>query len=460
MSRNKFAALLTVLLFALLLGALPVAAQDGVTLTLWIMPNGPDPAGAIEAEIAAFEAANPGITVEYEILDWGSAWTRLTNAAVSGEGPDVSQLGTTWVGAIDAFGALYHFSDEDLAAVGGAENFAAAAWNTVVRADDTSGDAVALPWFIDVRAINYRADIFAEVGIDPTTAFADWDSFTATLTTLRDAGLTVVDAATGEEVPFYPMAFPGKNDWNVLHNFAPWVWSAGGDLLSADLTEATFNSPEAVAGVGYYAGLYTQGFTPPDSLELNSAQVDGLFSGKRVAMIISGPWNVANSRTSIDNNGWANPEAEDNVWPDAFAVAEIPAGPGGRYTFVGGSDLSVWNTSSNLPEAILLAQFLASDESQIRYTQAIGMLPAANSALADPLFAEDEDYSVFISAVENGRSYPAIAAWGPIETVMVTSLGALWDDVAGVNGPFDPATMIPARLDAAVEEVNAVLQSQ
>lgn len=445
---------------AMLLGALSggTAKAQTTTLTLWIMPNGPQPAEAIEAELVAFEAANPGVDVVAEVLDWGSAWTRITNAAVSGEGPDVSQLGTTWVGAIDAMGALHHFSEEEIAAVGGKENFAAAAWNTVVRADDTTGDAVALPWFIDTRAIVYRTDIFEQLNINPEEAFKDWDSFTKTLQTIKDADLKMKDSATGEEYTVAPIAFPGKNDWNVLHNFAPWVWGAGGDILAEDLKSAAFNSEKGVEGIGFYADLFTQGFTPADTLELNSAQVDGLYSAGRVAMIVSGPWAVANSRTPVSANGWMDEAKEDNLWPASLGVAEIPAGPAGRFTFVGGSDLSVWNSSDNLDLAVKLAQFLVSDESQTRYTQTIGMVPATNSALNSDFFAKDEDFGVFVTAITNGRSYPAIAAWGPLETIMVTNLGALWDDVAGVNGEFDAAKMIPERLNAAAEEVNAAIK--
>lgn len=460
MNRKLHLIVLFSILCILVLGAIPFAsAQENVTLDLWIMPNGPEPAVAIEKQIAKFEEAHPGVDVVAEVIDWGSAYTRIVNAAVSGEGPDVTQLGTTWVGAIDALGALHHFSEEEVEAVGGLENYADAALNTVVRADDESGDVVALPWFIDVRAINYRTDIFEELDIDPETAFADWDSFTETLQTIKDAELTGVDAATGEEFAIAPIAFPGKNDWNVLHNFAPWVWSAGGDLLNEDQTGAAFTSEEALSGINYYASLYTQGFTPVDSLELNSAQVDGLFSGGRVAMVISGPWNVVNSRTSVDNNGWSDEELEGNLWPDNLGIAEIPAGPAGRYTFVGGSNLGVYNTSDNLDLAVELAQFLsANPESIIEYTQDIGMLPAYTPALEDEIFAEDEDFSQFISAIENGRSYPTIAVWGPLETVMVTNLGALWDDVAGVNGEFVPDEQIPARLEAAAQEVESTIE--
>jgi len=31
-----------------------------------------------------------------------------------------------------------------------------------------------------------------------------------------------------------PLGIPGKNNWNVIHNFVPWIWADGGELLSPD----------------------------------------------------------------------------------------------------------------------------------------------------------------------------------------------------------------------------------
>jgi len=340
-------------------------------------------------------------------------------------------------------GALRPFTAEEIEAMGGAENFVEASWKTCNPVG--SGFTVAIPWFVDTRAIIYREDIFEKVGLDPDEAFATWESFDAALARLKEA-------KDKGKIDLYPMAFPGKNDWNVLHNFAPWVWGAGGEMLNPGNTAAVFNSPEGIEGVKFYASLFTKGYTPPDSLELNSAQTDGLFSAGEVALVISGPWMVKGSRTPTDQGGWAESDAAKNL-----AVHEIPAGPAGRYTFVGGSNLTVWNSSKHPKEAVEFVKFLVSKESQIRYNVAIGMLPAVKEALADPSFKDDPDYGVFVRAVEHGKSYPAIPAWGPIETAMVKALGALWDDVAGVNGPFDPDTMIPARLNAAAEEVNSIL---
>lgn len=418
-----------------------VRAQGDVTLTLWIMPNGPDPAGAIETEIAAFEAANPGITVEYEILDWGSAWTRITTAATSGEGPDVSQLGTTWVGAIDAMGALEPVGLDPA-------SFSAASFNTATPIG--SDVPASIPWFTDVRALVYRTDVLEQVGLDADEAFADWDSFVASLDAIKAAGLM---DDNGEEA-MAPFAFPGKNDWNVPHNFIPWIWSNGGDWFDENLEFAAINSPEAVEGIFYYANLFNMGLTPSDTLEKNSAEVDGGFQDGKSALIISGPWMVANSRAPEADGGFAEKVAASNM-----AIHEIPDAPTGEhYTFVGGSNLTLWKTSAHPEEAQALIDFLTSVESQVRYCQNIGMLPAVQAALDDPAISEDPDYSVFKAAVVNGKSYPALASWGAVENVLVTSLGTLWDDVAA--GEVQTAEDLQSRLDDAADEIDILLLTE
>jgi len=84
---------LSTLLFALSLGL----AQR--TLEVWIMPNSAQPAEDFKALVAPFERAN-NVQVKVTVLDWGVAWTRITAAATSGVGPDITQLGTTWVGVV------------------------------------------------------------------------------------------------------------------------------------------------------------------------------------------------------------------------------------------------------------------------------------------------------------------------------------------------------------------------
>src|SRR5919106_2890611 len=226
--------------------ASPVAAGYGpqeppVTIDFWYMPNGPSPDTVIRREIDRFHALHPNITVRATKLEWPDALTRLTTAAASGSGPDVSQLGTTWVGSISSLGGLRPFTDDELAWLGGREAYLPASWTSTRLLGRT--EVTAVPWFVDIRAVFYRTDILRGLGIDPAKAFADWRSFAATLDRISSSGKV---AALGQ---------PGKADWNVVHNVAPFVWEAGGDFLSDDGTRATVATPAALDGVDYYQRL-------------------------------------------------------------------------------------------------------------------------------------------------------------------------------------------------------------
>jgi multiple sugar transport system substrate-binding protein len=118
--------------------AAPVVAGYGlqeppVTIDFWYMPNGPSPDKVVRREVDRFHALHPNITVRATKLDWPDALTRLTTAAASGSGPDVSQLGTTWVGSISSLGGLRPFGDDELAWLGGREAYLPASWTSTVQ---------------------------------------------------------------------------------------------------------------------------------------------------------------------------------------------------------------------------------------------------------------------------------------------------------------------------------------
>ena len=155
---------------------------EKVNLNVWIMPNTPEPEKDFMNVIKPFLDENPNITVTPTILDWGSAWTKLTTAATSGEGPDVSQIGSTWVAALGAMGAF-----EDLSPVydqfGGTESFLDASLPTTQISGGS--ERYGVPWFVDTRAIFYRKDICEAAGVNPDTDFETWDSFKEALQKIK-----------------------------------------------------------------------------------------------------------------------------------------------------------------------------------------------------------------------------------------------------------------------------------
>ncbi|HOQ16951.1 MAG: sugar ABC transporter substrate-binding protein [Epulopiscium sp.] len=415
-------------------------SKEPVTLNVWIMPNSGEPEKDFMDVIQPFLEENPNITVVPTVIDWGSAWTKVTTAATSGEAPDVTQLGTTWVAAVasmDALADLTPYYDE----FGGAEAFLPATLPTTVI--EGSDQRFAVPWFVDSRALYYRKDACEIAGVNPETDFATWDSFKEALKKLN--GVEV----DGKKM--VALGMPGKNDWNVVHNFSWWIWGAGGDFVSDDLKTSTINSPEAFEGVKFYTELAIEGLMSMPSLEKNSAEIEALFNAGEFATIFSGGYFAK----TIKDNAVKDPE---NSIVDKVGVAMIPEGPKGRHVFFGGSTLAVYKTTKHMDEAVKLIQFLTSKEAQIEYSKRHGNLPATKEAYEDPYIDQDPMLSVFKEQAKYGRAYPSIPGWAPSESLLQKGLSNVWDNVMGVNGPYDPERT-KIELDAAAADATAVYQA-
>ena len=183
------------------------------TLEVWIMPNSPQPAEDFKALVAPFEKAH-GVEVKVTVLDWGVAWTKITTAATSGVGPDLTQLGTTWVGAISAMGVLEPV-DDVLEALGGEKAYLPAVWRTTRL--EGARQATAVPWFSELRAFYYRTDALRAAGVNPAEMFASWQGFEAGLARLKASSFR--DPET--QAPLAPPRAPGTTSWGGLHHAPP-----------------------------------------------------------------------------------------------------------------------------------------------------------------------------------------------------------------------------------------------
>lgn len=405
---------------------------------MWFMPNGAEPLKYVATEAEAFAKANPDIGIDYQLVDWGNAYNQIQTALQGGSDACITQLGTTWVPGFAATGGLRPFTEAEIQAVGGKDAFVAASWRAT--GIEGSNEVVALPWIVDIRAIAYRKDIFEKAGINPEEAFKDLASFEAALHKIKDANLGIA-----------PFVHPGRNDWNVWQNAAMFMWNYGGDLLTPDNKQAAFNSDESVAGVQQLVSFWPKGLTPEDTLELNSAQAEQRFGEGQAATIMGASYLISSARAPKDSGGWTNDDARNNL-----AFAEFPAGPGGQYTFAGGSQLAIFKDCPHPEAAVKFVQYLVGKESQARYNAATGFLPPLKAAQDDPAF-NDPLWEVFKRAGPKGKSAPAVVQWGGIENALQSELQALWEDVAASPGKPLTKEQIKARLDAAAETVNELL---
>jgi N,N'-diacetylchitobiose transport system substrate-binding protein len=67
------------------------------SIDVWIMdPGSPALQGVIKDYGTAFQAANPGTTVNVQFVPWAQAHDKFTTSIAGGKVPDVAEMGTTW----------------------------------------------------------------------------------------------------------------------------------------------------------------------------------------------------------------------------------------------------------------------------------------------------------------------------------------------------------------------------
>jgi multiple sugar transport system substrate-binding protein len=415
------------------------ALKKGTTVNFWIMPNGPQPQADMEKTVAPFEAQT-GVKVNVEVVGWDVQLDRIKNAAVSGQGPDVTQAGTTQV---PFFAALGGFADLNsrISQIGGKDAYAPGVWQTTQLQGQNATYAV--PWFTEARAIYYRKDVLDKAGIDPSTAFTDVGAFQQTLQTIKEK----VPEINGK--PISPFGMPGKKAFDLVHHVMPFVWDNGGAELSDDASKSTINSSQAEQGVDFVAQLVQKGLFDKSMLERDGTQVENQFKGGRLAVWIGGPW-VLSTIDRTDDKNWV-PAARKNV-----GVAPMPAGPDGKaFTFVGGSNLMMLKSSQHQNEAWALMKYLSGDSVQKDYANLLSFFPARLKP-QEEVGNSDDNHKAFYSAIKQGRTYAPIAQWGPIENAYKGRFGNILDSAAGQGKPFNEGE-VKSELNAAAKEADALL---
>ena len=412
-----------------------------IELTMWVMPNSMEPVRDIEKVMEGFNAKYKNIKVKVTSLDWGAAWVRITTAAMSGDAPDIVQLGTTWVAAVSSMGALYNLSGL-VGEIGGPAHFLSSSWKT--SGIEGSNQVTAIPWFVDARAMYYRTDVFNRLGLTKKD-LETWEGFDKALDTIKKANL-VIDGK-----PITALGIPGKNDWNVVHNLAPWIWNAGGSFLTPDYKKSSLATAESSQGLGFYIGLVTKGYVSPTCLEKNTAQIENDFNNGNFAVIFDGSNELRGLTTSPEQGG-----ASDTYVAKRFDIAMYPEGPKGRFTFIGGSDLAIFKGSKHKREAWEVLKYLTAKEAQVEYSKRSGFMPAAVEAFDDPYFTDDARRAVYKEAVKYGRTYPSVPSWGLIEPILARRFGIMWDYVLEAKSKFGVAEL-QKLLQLADKEVQSIL---
>lgn len=354
------------------------------TVEIWAMGN----EGEIFGELAAaFEEENPDVTIDVTAVPWDGAHDRIATAIAGGEVPDVTMLGTTWVGEFAATGA-FEPTPEGLV---DESSFFEGSWGTTVVDDVAYG----VPWYVDTRVMYYRTDMAEAAGVEPP---ANWEEYKAFAQAMLDEGAT-----SGVSLP------PGGFDsWQYV---LPLVWQQGGDVMTEDGESFAFDSPEWQEAFAFYASFFEDGLAEPVRLE--GGEIEQKFISGDVGAFYSGPFHVSLLR---DQGG--------TEFEDDFAVAMVP-GEVSRTSFTGGGNLAVFEDTENRDAAWKFVRWLSQPETQIEWYGISTDLPAVQAAFEDPIFADDPYLSVFAQQLADSKAPPAIPTWAQVSAVIDQQLEAV-----------------------------------
>jgi ABC-type glycerol-3-phosphate transport system substrate-binding protein len=356
-------------------------------------------------------------------IPWPEGWAEVTKFGVYGYGPDISEIGATWIGSLAAMDALQPFTSEEIRILGGAETFFKSIWRTVMLPNDKTPWAV--PYLGDVLVLIFWRDALEKAGIsEPRAAFADHTALVKTLESLQNAGYE------------YPLDLTTVNDGANLHEVGCWVWGAGGDFVSPDYRQVTFHEGRAFEGLENYFSLLR--FISPETRNGPTSRHE-LFREGQAAVNLTGPWlgNIDRKNTRLFSR---------------LGIASVPGVP-----YVGGSCFVIWKYTPRKQEAFELIRFLTSQQAYFPASPLhMDMLPARREAINN-LPADDQEFQrLLLQSLQTGRSFPTMRLWGSIEDRLNKEIANIWGELFAGRDQ-DIAACMHRHLDPLAQRLNLVL---
>lgn len=317
--------LLIVLVLVMVLSCVSVLAAPKVTLryALWDANQKP----AMEAAIAAFMKANPGIEVKMELTEWNDYWTKITTGVAAGTMPDVFWGHIAYFSSLASKGAIMDlnpFIKKDKIDLSVYYPGLTANWSYHGKQFGLAKD-----W--DTICYAYNKDMFAQAGITAPEKWTwnpkDGGSF------LQDLKKLTVDVngknATEEgfdktKVVRYGIA--GFNAGEIQTGWINFVWMNGapgsGVLDKPFGTKFALDNPKAVEALQFYFDLTNKyGVSPQTDNQGFAGGAWDLWLAKKTAIYPCGSWMLGAARSNAKF-----------VWD----VAPLPAGPAGRISAFNG----------------------------------------------------------------------------------------------------------------------------
>ncbi|MFY0760154.1 sugar ABC transporter substrate-binding protein [Metabacillus dongyingensis] len=374
------------------------ASSDKTMITVWGMG---EEAKSLPKIADEFEKDNPKIDVKVQAIPWDTAHDKLLTAVASKKGPDVLQMGTTWIPEFASANALMDLTPhiKDYPELDPAKYYEGSVETTKFE-DKTVG----VPWYIDTRVLYYRTDLLKEAGYNE--APKTWDE-------LQDAAKKLSERGKGK----YGISLDIKEQ-TLAFMFA----RQNGSTLLDEQNKPLFNEPEFTETIEYLNGFFKNGSAPKDELGIDIIQ--GFRDDGILPMFISGPWMIK----LINDQA---PELEGK-----WATAVLPAKEN-NISALGGSNLSIFEHTKNKDASLKFLAYMNKPETQLKWMEMTNSLPSTKAAWEDESLKENPLYKTFGEQMKHSQSMPVMKEWEKIAQTYLSTFEKIYRGGADVEKELD-----------------------
>lgn len=395
-------------------------------------PNYPEQFAAWSKDVTAKFKAATGADLSIETFSSGAdETTKIQASIVSGTGPDVYQLGSTFTPVAYATKGFVTLSDADWAKIGGRARYTP---ETLAMSGPDAKTQIGIPSAMRPYAMVYNTDMFQAAGI--TAAPTTWDQLVKDATTLTKGGV-------------YGLAM------DYADSFDPWkyIWSlteqGGGAFVSSDLKKAQLTSPQVLTATSTYFDLLTKyKLSDPKSVGWKNADAIAAFGqGKAAILPLSGPGNIPSLEKSSVKGKYAFAPLP-NV---PIGMTARPAGAPAAQSIVSGDNVAIASYSKNKDLALAYVNIITGTDMQVAQFNYFGNLPTNQEAF-NQLATKDPTLAPFAIAEKGSRPTAFTGAWADVQNgvtnTVVQSLPSL------VKGSYDTGA-----ITALLTKANTAAQS-
>jgi multiple sugar transport system substrate-binding protein len=359
--------------------------------------------------VKAFEAKNPSIHVNLQVINWTQGHQVLNTQIGGGNPPDVAIIGTRWLPEYASNNLLVPL--DSLMTSSFRNEFYKSALDSVKY----QGKQYALPEAMSVRLLIYNKTLFKKAGISspPKTWTQLGNDAVKIHQKTGQAGYGLVGSQVETELPYFET-----------------LWSFGGDILHGKTGALT--SKPAVQALQFLVNLIKRGGTESSVTSASRVSLENQFAAGKLGMMIDGPWLV---KSALANHL-------------KIAEANMPAQPHVKQRNVVITDSMVMFKGKNQAAAWKFMQFMFTRGVRGTFDSTEGMIPTMSIVGREKGFKSSPIFSSYLKALHGSTVFEPVVP--KFDTIALAVTDAVQAAYSGSATPQQALSRANAKVTAAL----------